>query len=87
MNTPTPRTDDHERAYRTAGMPAAYTVILSHARQLERELNEVDNTSRTMVRLHDEQEKEIEQLCEERDQLRKVLDQFAIPYDLEGKTK
>jgi hypothetical protein len=40
-NTPTPRTDNAARAYQTAGMPAAYTVILSHARQLERELSEV----------------------------------------------
>lgn len=40
MNTPTPRTDNHVRVYQTAGNLAAYTVMLSHARQLERELNE-----------------------------------------------
>ena len=40
MNTPTPRTDRHAQVYETAGIPAAYTVMLSHARQLERELNE-----------------------------------------------
>ena len=39
-NTPTTRTDNHARVYEAAGMPAAYTVMLSHARQLERELTE-----------------------------------------------
>ena len=46
---------------------------LDLCRKLELQRDEANNTSRAMVRLHDEQEKEIEQLCEERDQLRKEL--------------
>lgn len=88
-NTPTPQTDDFCNGLQSNCLETTQGAVdlANFARQLERDLNEADNTSRTMVRLHDEQEKEIEQLCEERDQLRKVLDQFAIPYDLEGKTK
>jgi len=78
--TPTPRTDNHARAYQTAGMPAAYTVILSHARQLERELN-------NSIKIQDGMAMTILSLQAERDQLRKVIDEFAIPYVLERETK
>lgn len=121
MTTPTPETDNHARVYETAGMPAAYRVLLDLSRKLElkrdeaiaeleeyrsiaesigatkavserdkaldlsRKLelqrDEANNTSRTMVRLHDEQEKEIEQLCEERDELRKAADALAQSED------
>jgi len=66
--TPTPRTD--KVVSDDMGDSRFIIDLITHAQQLERELNEAKNTSRAMVRLHDEQEKEIEQLSQERDQLR-----------------
>ena len=78
---PTPETDNHARVYETAGMPAAYRVLLDLSRKLELQRDEANNTSRAMVRLQDEQEKEIEELCEERDELRKTADALAQSED------
>lgn len=79
MTSPTPRTDARHIEVQMQDLQIGHQLreLINHARQLERELNEANNTSRAMVRLHDEQEKEIEQLCEERDQLRKVADKLA----------
>jgi len=68
--TPTPRTDNHARAYQTAGMPAAYTVILSHARQLERELNESQLWVKASMESASIASSTIARLERERDQLR-----------------
>lgn len=77
--TPTPRTDARHVEMQMQDLQIGHQLseLINFARQLERELNEANNTSRAMVTLHDEQEKEIEQLCEERDQLRKVADNYA----------
>jgi len=55
-------------------MPAAYTVILSHARQLERELNEAKDWNTAAFAATSIASATIARLESERDQLRKEVE-------------
>jgi hypothetical protein len=90
--TPTPRTDAEIDDARNVALEFecktpppkrgdnVYVVSADFARQLERELN-------NSIKIQDGMAMTILSLQAERDQLRKVCDEFAIPYVLERKTK
>ena len=75
IETPTPRTDRHARVYAAAGMPAAYTVMLSHARQLERELNEAKSWVKSSMESTAIASSTIAQLTQQRDEARLLLNE------------
>jgi|GEM_PF-5309814 len=77
-NTPTPRTDKVVSS--DMGDSGFIVDLIKHSQQLEREL---DNS----IKIQDGMAMTILSLQAERDQLRKVCDEFAIPYVLERKTK
>lgn len=87
---PTPETDNCARVYQTAGIPDAYRVLLDLCRKIELERdkwkaahdNQV-NLKRMLMDRPDLKERArlIEQLCEERDELRKAADALAQSED------
>ena len=77
-NTPTPRTDNHARVYAAAGIPAAYTVMISHARQLERELAESQSWARASMESTAIAASTIAQLTRERDEARRLLNEDTL---------
>ena len=85
-NTPTTRTDNHARVYEAAGMPAAYTVMLSHARQLERELTESQSWVKPSMESAAIAASTIAQLTRERDEARLLINEDTRSVIVENDT-
>ena len=85
-NTPTPRTDRHARVYETAGIPAAYTVMISHARQLERELTESQSWVKPSMESAAIAASTIAQLTRERDEARLLINEDTRSVIVENDT-